>query len=220
MIQQIECQNCGFTWLGSCPVCNESNNRNPEDYIETYTGVKFYPLQPKANEINIIDMVHASSGESRYGAHTEITWSVAQHSLAVCQSLKDWGYDSYVQFLGLTHDFEESYLKDIPKPIKEQFPEYKAAGKFLQDMIWHEFFGIRKPTAEELSILKAADEEILYYEAIALDINKTKWVKFKAPIGIYGFEERPRKEVKLELMEKLKELMIELNIVKVNEVTP
>jgi uncharacterized protein len=186
--------------------------RDPRNYIETYTGIKFYPLQPLAHEINIIDMVHAASGELRFGAHTEISWSLAQHSLSVWQLMRDWGHDTYMQFLALTHDFEESYLKDIPSPIKVKFLDYKAAGKFLQNMIWHEYFGIRKPTAEELIILKSADEEILHYEALALDINKTKWARFDCLITKYSFIERPRNEVKAELLAKLIELIHKLGL--------
>jgi hypothetical protein len=58
----------------------------------------------------------------------------------------------------------------------------------LQDMIWHQYFGIRKPTDREMQILKEADREILYCEAYYLDINKTAWIPHHKSFD-YEFEE-------------------------------
>jgi len=179
--------------------------RDHKAYIETFTGKKFWPLQPLASEIDLIDMVHAVSLECRYGGHVKHMWSVGQHLLAVLQYLRMGRHSTYIQFLGVTHDLEEGYLKDIPKPIKDCMPEFERAGKVLQDMIWHEYFGIRKPTEQELAILKRADREVLYCEAHYLEVNKTRWIPHYTAFD-YEFEERMTSEVKKELLMEIKQL--------------
>jgi hypothetical protein len=184
--------------------------RENKYYIETFTGKKFRPFSPSVNDMDLIDMVHATSLEPRYGGHTKHAWSVAQHLLAIIALLRFRGYSSYMLLLVGSHDFEEAYLKDMPKPVKMFMPEYEAAGIVIRDMIWHEYFGLRKPTEEELRVFEEVDKELLYYEAIALNINKTNWVSYVPPEWDYEFTERPAIEVEMELFKEIENLHIEV----------
>lgn len=56
------------------------------DFICTYTGRKFYPLDPRPEDVCIEDIAHALALVNRFGGHTRVPYSVAQHSVLCCQN--------------------------------------------------------------------------------------------------------------------------------------
>lgn len=83
------------------------------DWIQTYSGVEFYPLDPRPEEIRIEDIAHALSMQCRYTGHVQKFYSVAEHSLRVAEIVpKEW------RLWALLHDASEAYLVDLPRPIK------------------------------------------------------------------------------------------------------
>lgn len=131
-------------------------------------------MDAKPEEIDPLDSIHALSNLCRFGGHTKYFYSVAQHSMMVCQYLKDNGYGVYIQLLGLIHDFVEGYMVDLPRPIKVMFPEYSRAEDELFKIIL-ETLNIEFPSEEEWSTIKFADNIILLHEANLLDVNKNNW---------------------------------------------
>ncbi|TXH55569.1 MAG: phosphohydrolase [Desulfurellales bacterium] len=84
------------------------------DWIQTFTGGRFWPLDPRAEEIHLEDVAHALSQLCRFTGHTRAFYSVAQHSVMVSRMLgrrED-------QRWGLLHDAAEAYLGDQARPIK------------------------------------------------------------------------------------------------------
>lgn len=84
------------------------------EWIQTYPkGIKFWPLDPRPEEIHIEDIAHALSNVCRFGGFVKHHYSVAQHSLLVsykvppCDAL--WA---------LLHDAPEAYLGDQCRPVK------------------------------------------------------------------------------------------------------
>lgn len=108
--------------------------RTEDTFIRTYTGRKFWPLDPKPEEVAVEDVAHALSLICRFTGHTYCFYSVADHSLRVSHlaeqlALADWrklvgkatGEHSWarkVALWGLLHDASEAYLCDLPSPIK------------------------------------------------------------------------------------------------------
>jgi 5'-deoxynucleotidase YfbR-like HD superfamily hydrolase len=128
------------------------------DWIQTFTGRQFFPLQPRVNDIDIRDIAHALSNLCRYGGHSECFYSVAQHSLLVSQVLQPYG----LAFYGLLHDASEAYLIDVPRPIKHSIgmEAYRSAERRLQSMIY-ERFGL---LSDEPEMVKTADNQLLRTE--------------------------------------------------------
>lgn len=87
------------------------------DYIQTYTGRKFYPCDPRPEEIDILDIAHSLSNQCRFSGHCLSFYSVAQHSVLVSDNLS-----SVDRLWGLLHDASESYLVDLPRPLKRSPP--------------------------------------------------------------------------------------------------
>lgn len=85
------------------------------DWIQTYTGKKFFPLHPHQNEYVIEDIAHALSMKCRFAGHCNAFYSVAEHSVKVSRIVAPES-----QLWGLLHDAAEAYLPDVCQPIKSQ----------------------------------------------------------------------------------------------------
>ena len=89
------------------------------DCIQTYTGKRFRPDDPRPENIDIRDIAHALSLLCRYNGHCQVFYSVADHSVRVSRSCPPGA-----AMWGLLHDLGEAYLGDMPRPIKTFFPDY------------------------------------------------------------------------------------------------
>jgi hypothetical protein len=88
---------------------------NNDDYwFTTYTGKKFYPFNPRIEDIDIEDIAHALSLICRFGGHLPEHYSVAQHSVLVSYLVP-----IELRLEGLMHDAAEAYIGDVIRPIKK-----------------------------------------------------------------------------------------------------
>ncbi len=130
-------------------------------WIQTYSGRKFFPLNPVLDSIVIQDIAHALSMQCRFTGHCKFHYSIAYHSILV-----SYLCDEEFSLHGLLHDASEAYIADISSPIKRtvDFERYREIEKHLQDMIY-ERFGLSK---EEPPSVKKADRLMLATEASQL----------------------------------------------------
>ncbi len=89
------------------------------DWIATFTGKRFWPLDPRPEEVCIEDIAHALSMKCRFGGHCARFYSVAEHSVYVSQAVKP-----DLRLAALLHDAAEAYLADIPRPVKKDIPDW------------------------------------------------------------------------------------------------
>lgn len=140
------------------------------NWCETYTGQKFWTLDPSPYEITIVDIAHALSHICRYGGHSKHFYSVAQHSIIVSQQIKKDGYNYLAQLYGLMHDAAEAYICDLPRPIKICLEQYSKFEKAIQKAVY-EKIGIRAPDHFQQQIIDRIDKLVMYNEAIELMHN-------------------------------------------------
>lgn len=136
-------------------------------YIHTYSGRKFYPLDPKACDIDIKDIAHALSLMTRANGHYKYFYSVGQHSINCYREALARDYSRDVQLACLLHDGSEAYLSDITRPVKIHLNEYKVIEKNLQDAIYKKYLN-RCLTDDEKALVKSVDNCILHFEFIEL----------------------------------------------------
>lgn len=106
--------------------------------IQTYSGRVFYPLDPRPEEIFLIDIAHALSMTCRFGGHTKKFYSVAEHSFHISYLVGP--YDAPLdQAWGLLHDASEAYLLDLVQPMKRAIPEYSVYERVLSACIAERF---------------------------------------------------------------------------------
>jgi len=141
---------------------------NRGDYIHTYTGKKFYVLDPRPDDIDIRDIAHALSNLCRFGGHSPMFYSVAEHSVLVSEAvpIKD-------ALWGLLHDASEAYLCDIPRPFKQYLTNYKELEECIQRAIGNAF-GLSWPIPDSVHFI---DRNIVAAEAIQLWNDELDWTK-------------------------------------------
>lgn len=152
------------------------------DFIETFTGKAFYPLDPRPEEIALEDIAHALSMICRFNGHAKFFYSVAQHSINVQKHLLLQGFGTKIQLAGLFHDASEAYLEDIVKPLKPFWKEYGKFEKQLENMIF-EKFGI-SPNENTMELVKDADNDLLALEARTL-MQCKNWNPIRVHHSIY-----------------------------------
>ncbi len=97
------------------PATTQAQGERFGDWMQTYTGLKFWPLDPRPEEVDIEDIAHALSLTCRFNGHCRRFYSVAQHSVLVGRLLDDPDSARW----GLLHDAAEAYLQDAVRPIKD-----------------------------------------------------------------------------------------------------
>lgn len=139
------------------------------DWIETFSGRRFYPLDPREEEIYIEDIAHALALANRFSGHTRVPYSVAEHSVRVSFAVEihaercNHPEPRRVAKWGLIHDSPEAYLNDIPRPLKrtDAFAPYRNLEKNLLRKIARRF-GLEGDMPQ---LVKDADEILLATEA-------------------------------------------------------
>lgn len=132
-------------------------------YISTYSKIKFWPLDPREEEIKTMDIAHALSMMCRGNGHYEHFYSVAQHSINCAKEAELRGESHRVQLTCLLHDASEAYISDITRPVKRLLDEYRRIEEKLQNFIF-DFYGLGDLTNEEEAIVKEIDDSMLNYE--------------------------------------------------------
>ena len=135
--------------------------------ITTYQKKIINPLQPKSEDIDILDVAHALHLLCRANGHFPHFYSVAQHSINCMREAMLRGYSKRVQLGCLLHDASEAYLSDVTRPVKAMLPEYLEAENRLQQIIYDKWI-TPSFTKDELNLIYDVDDTILYYEFLTL----------------------------------------------------
>jgi hypothetical protein len=145
------------------------------DWFQTYTGKQFYPMDPRPEDINIVDIAHALSLTCRFSGHCAEFYSVAQHSVLVASLCSKEN-----ALYGLLHDASEAYLTDMPRPMKHgtDFGKlYKEAEARAMRAICDKF-GLPH---EEPAEIKQHDQTLLFTEQRDLMSRAPKAWKDQVP---------------------------------------
>lgn len=135
--------------------------RRRGDWMQTFTGRAFYLLDPRAADVDPVDIAHALSLICRYGGHCKNFFSVAEHCVLMSHAVTPGN-----ALWALLHDATEAYINDIVRPLKHTpvMSGYRAVERRLMLMICDRFgIGYDCPTE-----IKDADNRILRDERAAL----------------------------------------------------
>ncbi|MDX1570018.1 MAG: hypothetical protein R3200_05985 [Xanthomonadales bacterium] len=131
--------------------------------ICTAGGRAFDPIDPDPAVIDLRDIAHALSFVPRFGGHSRLFYSVAQHSVLVRDLVAEQCAEDRILGAALLHDAAEAYLLDMPSPIKRSLPDYTAAEKRLQRII-ETRYGVAQLSDAERALIKEADQIALIWE--------------------------------------------------------
>ena len=118
-----------------------------DDYIETFTGKRIYVHDPKMESICVEDIAHALSNNCRYNGHCKGFYSVAEHSCHIADYILNKLELGPIEALrGLLHDAPETYVTDMPKPFKQELPDYQEVELRFENIVLPAFgFSPHKP---------------------------------------------------------------------------
>jgi len=135
----------------------------PGPHIQTLSGRRVNPFDAAPEDIDPADIALALSNLCRFGGHSRAFYSVAQHSVIVCDLLAETGAPADQVLAALLHDASEAYLGDLPHPIKhrsELGAQFKAAEHRLEAVI-NARFGL---PPEASAAIKPIDRALLATE--------------------------------------------------------
>jgi uncharacterized protein len=102
------------------------------DWMQTYTGKRFYPLRPDPELVCIEDIAHSLSLKCRYGGHCCFLFSVAEHSVLMADAVLSAGGSPMEALMALMHDSPEAYVDDMIRPIKKSVIGYEQ----IETRVW------------------------------------------------------------------------------------
>lgn len=147
---------------------NEKMIGGSSAWIQTMTGKKFDVLNPRAEDVDFVDVAHSLAHQCRFNGHTKQFYSVAHHCVVMSKHVPP-----AFALHALLHDAAEAYIGDMPAPVKAQFPEfslmesaimlavYEAAGMEPWTMEAHEtvyLYDMRMLLTERNQLLGAPPE--------------------------------------------------------------
>lgn len=151
------------------------------DWMQTFTGRQFWPLDPDIEAIDIVDIAHSLSMQCRYAGHCRNFYSVAEHSVLMTRALSLQDESADVQLWALLHDATEAYLVDLPRPVKPFLQGYVEAEDALMRVIAQRF----ALSPDMPQAVKIADRRILADE---LHQNMSEppepWGGMLRPLGV------------------------------------
>lgn len=100
--------------------------------IVTFTGRRFWPLDPNPEDINPLDIAHALSNICRFTGHVREFYSVADHSCRVSDVVSKEN-----RLWALIHDASEAYMADLASPLKsaKELSAFKEAEDKLMEAV-------------------------------------------------------------------------------------
>lgn len=147
-----------------------------------------------AADIRPEDLIVSLSRTARFRGMGQAFYSVAQHSILVGFlmlinggiysfrelteegiNLKPGEYGFRLMQIALLHDGTETYMADIPQPLKQLLPGYKAIEDRLAPLVYGRF-GVEELSDWEYQLLKKSDFQASMIERdILFPANKKDW---------------------------------------------
>ncbi|SCW95946.1 hypothetical protein [Ancylobacter rudongensis] len=135
-------------------------------YMHTSNGKKYYPLDPRAEEVHIEVVAHHLATRARYNGATQhpefedrIFYSVAEHSVLVSHYIESVLGKPEFALEGLLHDGSEAYNGDLIRPLKYD-PAFRAPFQHveaLNEIAGAQRFNLLYPYPD---VVKIADEAV------------------------------------------------------------
>lgn len=165
-------------------------------WIQLFDGEQAWPLDlGRSPDLSIENIAHALAMKVRFTGHCTEQYSIAQHSVHVCDLVPE---DD--QREGLMHDAAEFVLPDVASPIKASLTGFKELEHETERVIAARFY-LRWPWPPSV---KSADNGMVLFERSKI-MNPVKrpemvWTVPGEPAVVPDFEVWPWQKAKYEFL--------------------
>jgi hypothetical protein len=137
------------------------------DWIHTTHGNRFFPFDPKEEEIRITEIAHSLGNICRFVGHCKHFYSVAEHSIHVSKLVP-----KHLACPALLHDAAEAYMGDLSRPIKQYIPVFSDIEEKIMKAVYSKFgYDLSE---NEKEVIREADNRVLAHEARQIMRGNTK----------------------------------------------
>lgn len=154
----------------------EKTERGP--WCQTFMGGRFYPLDPRPEELEFEDLCLGLANTARFGGQTIAFYSVAQHCVHAHQAAMLLGGDEHQCAAALFHDAAEAWLGDMPRPIKVLLPEFQKIEAATMAAFEQRF---AVDVASHHGFVKDVDNQVCEWERRVLLPNSAPWPGMPEP---------------------------------------
>lgn len=168
--------------------CGLPQTERKGDWMQTFTGRQYWPLDPRADDVCLEDIGHHLGMMCRYCGACRRFYSVAEHSVGVLhvgtrqlERLGVIGNPVFARRHLLLHDAPEAYCHDLIRPIKRCVHGY-AEVEHANACAIGVHFGLPPMTPQLAVLVKAADNAMLLAEQTRLMAPApAKWSPIDVP---------------------------------------
>jgi hypothetical protein len=187
MIKYIEALTDYYTMGGfpkPQPTIADSAPGRVGNWMQTSLGGKFFPADPRPEEIFISDIANGLALICRYGGQGSVNhfYSVAEHSYLMAlyaREVLNWPADAVLATL--LHDASEAYMNDLVRAVKQAVNgTYSALEARIQAMIF-EKYRLTATAAEYAVRIKELDNRIVPTEKAAIMRYDQPWAHDRFP---------------------------------------
>ncbi len=133
-----------------------------QNYIYTYSKIKFNPLKAEEKHIKIEDIAHSLSLLTRSNGHINHFYSIGQHAINCYREAQSRDYSRRIQLGCLLHDASESYISDLIWPVQVHMEKYSNIKEKLQQLIYKKY-DLYDLTEQEKSKIEKIDKALHAY---------------------------------------------------------
>lgn len=165
--------------------------------FRTASGITVNILDPKAEMIDLHDIVQGLAYKAHFSGQINQYFSIADHSLLTQRLVEcDHPSDYELQLIALLHDASEAYIGDMISPLKSLLPEFKKLEINLLKVIF-EKFGL---PYNRLPEIKTYDITAQNYEAaIFYDMKDSPYYRYTYMIPRYATPDESARKFKVQV---------------------
>jgi uncharacterized protein len=136
----------------------ESDPGKRGHFMTTFSRTRFWPMDPRAEDMNIVDVGHHLAQQSRFNGALDYFYSVAEHCV-----LGSYLVPQEHAFEFLMHDAAEAWLGDLIRPLKNftGLGDYYKAIEANVERVVKQKWGLAEVTP---SVVKDVDQEMCLIE--------------------------------------------------------